>query len=555
MTSNGPCSAGSALTASKSQAHSSGVFRLQRDTWIFLAFWVLAVAPGVWTTQDLRWPYDADGFRDVSIAQNIREGRWLRDPLYVGEAAWYSPLVPSIIAVASECLKLEMPEAYARLGAWLNAFAPVAFWLCVRRLLGHGPALFAVCAFMFLPGRPPAWASATYSPWLFPSITAQIPLYLGLFVVFKTADTRVLMPRLLLGVLLAATFLAHTAAGILLGATALSTTFWYSFKRGTAFTARGAGATIIPYVVAGFLIAPFLFPIASRYGFQILNRAPATWSDNSLQLTGTFLDLQRPGSVIQVLLATWGAVAAYKTRGAHACFILLVWGSVAALGFWYALVTERAADLPTLVPAFHFYFILRAWKWVLFGSGMTALANATARGLARFHLPHGSQPEVTLFAAVALVLSIYPRYVGREAFTSAPEVSRQLAQLDGHVAYRWIRANTDASAVFLSDDDDALRVIGPAGRSVVCVSPFFSNPYVDYSARSQARDILFASLLTGDDRSFRQVSRPFGVTHVLARSSAAHAIRLSNAGILQEVFATGTIVIFRVVGVGYVGGG
>lgn len=44
----------------------------------------------------------------------------------------------------------------------------------------HFRDIAAACAFLFLPHRPPAWASATYSPWLFPSIPAQALLYVGI---------------------------------------------------------------------------------------------------------------------------------------------------------------------------------------------------------------------------------------------------------------------------------------------------------------------------------------------------------------------------------------
>ncbi len=518
----------------------------RHDIWIFLAYWILAVAPGIWATRDLHWPYDADGFRDVSIAQRIREGEWLRDPAYKGEAAWYGPVVPAIAALLSAGLNVETPQGHAQTGAYVNAVVPLTFWLFVKRLLGPWPALFAAGAFMFLPGRPPPWAAATYSPWLFPSVTAQIPLYAGLAIVSRTADARALVPHVWLGIWLAATFLAHAAGGILLAAIGLATSFVHLSTRRAALTGRGALAAILPYASAALLIAPFLLPIAARYGFEVLNRAPATWSDESMQLVALFVDVQRPGSVLQLLLAVWGAVAAYRTRGFHACFVLSVWGSVSLLGYWYALLAESSAALPTLVPGFHFYFLLRAWKWVLLGSGISAFADAASRRLQKGNWARFQPSHLAVVVAVLFGVSVYPRYLGREAFTRAPEVSRELAQLDGHAAYEWIRAHTDSSAVFLSSDEDALRVVGPAGRFVVCVSPAFSNPYVDYEARSAARDALFRSVMTGDRESFGSLNQQFGVTYVLARADDAAAIRIRGGAILEEVFAEGSTVIFKV---------
>ena len=95
-------------------------------------------------------------------------------------------------------------------------------------------------------------------------------------------------------------------------------------------------------------------------------------------------------------------------------------------------------------------------------------------------------------------------------------MSRRLAQTEDRARYEWIRSHTTSSAVFLSSDEDALRIAGPAGCSAVCVSPAFSNLYVSYEERAAARDRLFALVADGDRAGFISLARTLGVTHLLA---------------------------------------
>jgi hypothetical protein len=514
-------------------------FRRHLDVAVFLIVWVLAVAPGVTSTRDLEWPYDADGFRDLAIAQQMRDGRWLSDPFYVGEAAWYNPLVPAAIAVVSSGLGLETREGFARLGGWVNALAPLAFWLCARRLLGVWPALFAVCGFLFLPGRPQPWASATYSPWFFPSITAQIPLYLGLFVLLSQSVS--VARSLFLGVLLGLTFMAHTAAGLLLAALIFGGEL--GIGRTTSF-ARRMLAIAVPFGVAALVSAPFLMPLAMRYRFHVLNRIPGTWSDDGLRLSTLFFDLGRPGSFVIFLLLVWGAVAIWRTCKSSVKVVLAMWGVVATLGHWYASIAATSATLPSLVPAFHFFFLMRAWTWLLFGSGVAALVDVVARRVAASKWGSVDRSIVGAMVAVLFVAAVYPRYLGREAFTRAPALSRELAASDARTVSDWIRGNIPASAIVLADDEDALRVVGPAGRFVVSVSPAFSNPYVDYRARHAVRDRFFAALATGQKDALTSLRREIDVTHIVASADLDVAL-VRSGGAAEELFSAGGVVVFR----------
>ena len=440
---------------------------------LFLLLWIGAVAPAV-NLGDVSWPYDLDGFRDVAIAQAIGDNAWTSDPLYKGEVAWYSPLIPAIVWLTSVAGDLTMPRAHVATGLWLNAFIPPAFFVCARRLLGTWPALAATCAFLFLPGRAPAWASAPYSPWLFPSIATQVPFYVTVWAWANALERTHVLRMAGCGVLLGLTFLAHSAAGIVLGGIMLLTSWVYTTPlRKPRVVALARAAT--PFFVAAVVVAPFLVPIAVRYRFDVVNREPATWVYDAAHPIAVIAGAARPSALVNLAVLGIGTLWAYRRLEPIPRGVLTAWALVAASGLSYSLLAEQWPRLPTVVPAYHFLFLLRALKWLLFGCGIIALADAVAPFFSRRGMPRVTPRIVRASLVLLLAAAIYPRYLGREAFVAAPAVARSVSQ-DDREAYRWIRSHTDSSAVFLSSDVDALRVVGAAGRAVVSVHPFFSKP-------------------------------------------------------------------------------
>ncbi len=107
-----------------------------------------------------------------------------------------------------------------------------------------------------------------------------------------------------------------------------------------------------------------------------------------------------------------------------------------------------------------------------------AASEATATGVAVI---------VTLLLSAAL----YPDYLDREAFTSARRRAIEWQSSDDRRAREWIRGNTSADTVFAAYDDDALRIVGAAGRKVIVWIRILSNPYIDRAPRAAARDALF----------------------------------------------------------------
>jgi hypothetical protein len=182
---------------------------------------------------------------------------------------------------------------------------------------------------------------------------------------------------------------------------------------------------------------------------------------------------------------------------------------------------------------------------MLFGAGLASIVEyLSARDwLARTRL---SSSVVLAAGSLVAVAALYPRYLGREAFTRAAQMSRESAAGADRMAYDWIVTRTSRGTVFLASDIDALRVVAPAGRSVVSVVPEFSNPYVDYQRRAAMKSALESALDSGDAATFMRLSRAAGVTHVLLRDADRNAALRRGAMPLREVFRSGSLSVFEV---------
>src|SRR2546429_6403569 len=125
----------------------------------FLVLVTIALINGIRTTAGVAWPYDLDQFRDIGMAQAILDHRYGTDHLYLGETIWYNPLVSAIAAAISTISGLAPPVVVTQAGAYLNLFAPIAFYVLVTYLFGRLIALTAAAVFLFAPiGEVPSCA-------------------------------------------------------------------------------------------------------------------------------------------------------------------------------------------------------------------------------------------------------------------------------------------------------------------------------------------------------------------------------------------------------------
>ncbi|HTM05511.1 MAG TPA: hypothetical protein VL173_18505, partial [Vicinamibacterales bacterium] len=498
--------------------------RIRIADWIFVLVWLAALAPAIVYLRDLQWPCDVDGLRDLASAQRIADGHWRGDPMYAGEAAWYTPLVPAAIALTSGVGRVTIPRAYVLTGLWLNGLVPLAFFLCARKLLGSTAALAATVMFLFLPPHPEMWTAGTYSPWVFPAISAQLPFFLALLVWTRALETPTPVRLITSGALLALTFLAHAApAFVLAGIVTLSTLATVVRPlAGVRASVRAAGLLAVAGTSVVFAL-PFLLPLWTRYRLHVINRAPATWSDPAASPTALVHVAFSQSAIPHWILAAAGLWWISRPVSAAARRVLLAWPVAAAAGYTVTVLSETRAAVPAIVPAYHFTYLFRSFEATLTGCGIVAIAEAATLLLTRSRIRIPS-PAVAIVAALGVAASLYPQYLRREGFERAHNFSAAAEKLPELEVYRWIRAHVGPGAVFVASERDALGIVGPAGDSAISVDQLFANPYVDPAIRGGALTRMRAALTAGDWQQFEPDRIRFHVTHVLARDDEAVAM-------------------------------
>ena len=534
---------------------------------VILGLCAVALVHGVRTTGDLNWSYDPDHFRDIAHAQTIRDGGLWRDPFYLDETTWYNPLVPSIVATISYLADAPVSVTYTRAGAYLNLFAPLMLYLLASVLLDRRSALAAVCCFLFVRAEP-SWAVPTYSPWIFPSSVAQGLFYLTLAAYTRAFRARTYGAHLTVGILLGLTFLGHTAPAILLGVIITAGTVYQMLPARThGFDRRFARQTVVCFaiVVTSALVvsAPFLVSIVGHYRLSLQNRVPTIWLDPSIELANwrAFMAANLSPSLLNAFFAL-GLIRIVAARRRVEAMVIMVWLTTALGLFLYSaygwqIMQARGVQIPTLLPAHHFLFYFRGAQTVLFGYGVAVLPGMLASGVRLLRtLPPLSHAEVrtrvetTVFAVlvVGIVIGYYPAFAERDDFVGLRDQALDMyATPDSVNLFRWIRAYTVATDVFLAPDNVGLAIVGSAGRKLVAVDPFFSNPYVDWGARDAARRAMWESLAAGNCGRFHEVVEGYRVGYVILVQSVTPAVAdVIRTCVLKPVFWIGQFAVLRI---------
>ena len=469
----------------------------------------------------------------------------------------------------------------------MNLLAPITFYALVASFFNRRIALASAAGFLFFTGSPffPSWASATYSPALFPVIFVQSLFYISLIAYRKALYTRQRKWHVAAGILLGLTFLGHTAPAVILGGIVVLFTLkqLYSLRKQRAPSAEilRVIADLVSLLGAALVIsAPYLYSIVGRYHLRILNPLPNNWRWGPLDganvvgliaaqlvwpptyvaligfvrflsskwLYGSNLDFVRPnkgltppahsetsldaapqlerpsGSTEKELLSLWLMV----------CLLLLIYSylqpSLEALGI-------RAVNI---TPSYHFFFYLESFKSILFGLGLMAVVEFLLKR--RWKL---RDETTTLLALIGISLVIaYPIYLRRDFFRARDESLAAAERTDEIKAFTWIQQNTLPTDVFLATDTLGLFVVGQSGRKVVSIPPYFSNPYVNWEAREEDRQTLFALLKAGDANGFIDLATRYHVQYVIVDGTEGIA-NLEMRNFLRRVFSSGGVIIYQ----------
>jgi hypothetical protein len=511
------------------------------------------------TVRGVSEPYDLDQFRDIAAAQSMADGRFPSDPCYRSETFWYNPLLPGVVAGLSRASGLQVAATEVQAGPVLNAFSALAFFLMAALLVGPWAGLAAFTVLLYSPPYgDPAWATPSYSPWLFASTFAAGFFYcavVGFTMAIRRGSCRWWA---LAGVALGITFLAHTGPALVLGIAMLPALL--SRRRppvpaGSA-AAPPCGAGLRIAVVAGFALivaAPLLWSIVWKYHLRIVNRAPTDWVWAALASVSAVVS----GSLNakNAIGAIGTGVLAYRSRRDVGARVALAWFVSAAvlLSYGYAAQAAGPGRFPPLIPMFHFFFYLRSVVDLFVGVGLWALicvGVAALGGWVPFTARRVSQLAAAVLIGVTLLWSrpAFHQYRDRADFGLDRLAARRFAMETSLSGVRErLRLLTPADAVVLASPDISLRIVAASGRYVVAVPPPFSNPYVPYAPRASAQSRMLAALSAGETSVFSRIASEYGVTHVLLSSAETVSIderRLS--AVLRELSRQGGFVLLAV---------
>ena len=525
--------------------------------WAFLLL-ALAFCGGYLTTRGLTWPNESDLYRDLASAQGLLREGFGHDPNYLGESLSYNPLTHLTVAGIHKVTGLPLEVILARGGTYLNLAAPIAFFILAFVLFVAWTALLALAGFLFCVGGSfPSWSAATYSPWLYPGNFSQTFFYLLVLVLASLRGARPTWRwALLAGAVWGVTFMAHAAPAVLfagLFSVLLAGTAWQDLRANPRGLARLVGCGLLMVAVFTLVCLPFLQSIVGRYGLHTVNPMPRS-------LVVSFLGFRMiPDMVWQhlqppVLVAWYGLYVVVRGAGdPPARRLLLAWFGVAAAFVLYGYVCAGAAKLgvilPAIVPSFHFLLYLKAVLCLFFAVGLLDLARRLV-----FRLTPKPGPQhvrvvrrLGFLLALGLVCWSLPDYLARYDFAKArSEAALHGLERDRIALYRWTLENTLPTDVFLASNDLALFCLAPAGAKVVAVDPYFSNPYVDWETRNQARARMYECLAQGRAEEFSALAREHQVSYVVDEQNGRSVAPVLTGSVLEEVFVSGPLRVHRV---------
>ncbi len=462
-------------------------------------------------------PAEEDFYRDLGAANAMLDGLSSADPNLAGEVRWYNPLTPAVVALASQLTGISTFDLYTHSGPLLNLLAPIFLFLLVARLHSPWAACFALAAYLFL-GHHAYLSSryATYSPWLWPFNFTQALAFLTLLALQAACVRERWTHFVFAGLLLGLTFLSHTAPAALI---ALATALLCGWQALTGrWSWQQAGWRLMAVGVPSLLVSlALLWPIYTTYRFHMLNPAPANFTglfkNEVVEMLLTWKNLV----AIPALLGIFGVVL-LRRSGSERLPLFMAFSATAGALFLYGMAVDILrgkgwANLPLLVPTFHFHIYLTLCLNVAFGIGAVWLLGQIPR--------KKLQPVVMTLVLAGMVGLAWPGYSqNRDTQQYVRNAATLASQTELRELYDWCRNATRPEDVILADDHYGQYSIGASGRKVVVLEPIFTSPYVDLEARQRDRKALYEAIRTGDETTFNVLMDRYGITYVLTGPTA-----------------------------------
>jgi len=520
----------------------------------------VACALAIRATHALTCPPESDHYRDAGTAQAILDGSMGKDVAYRGAPQWYPPLIPALAAVTSYVTSESPLAVYARYGTYLNLAGPVAFYLFGFCLFGAWPAFFALVGYLFVGNwSEPSWGQASYSPWMWPFVTAQAFTFATAACWLRALRTHRFGWDIATAILLGLTFLAHPTAALILAVSMATLTVAQVLRSPKSSREHRWRSLAIIAAISLTIASSYLVPLITSYHLTVVNVVPnrfvGLWGRQILAAQTTW----RTVGALLGLFAIWRLHSQQGALRAESAGVVTTLTAVAAFLFVYGFVVQElephGIQLPLPVPAFHFHYYLTAFEALLFGVGFWYGLPLVARAVST-RLPFISaanlrlKPAVLLILPVALAIAHLRGYLDRDDLVHWPAQARILGanQVRGNL-YRWARTQLSDHDVVLTDDFYGLFAVIAAGRHVVTADLAMVSPYVDAEQRRRDRTAMFESLCGQASTTSAAVFARYGVTYVTALPSreklGCSADRMARSNI-PLVYRSGQLAIFSV---------
>ncbi len=481
------------------------------------------------TVHDLHWAYEPDFDRDIAYIRGMLDGHYGKDPNMAGQYMWYNPMIFWFETAVVKITGLPINIAVARAGAFLNLINPVIFFIVLVRLFDVKVALASLLSFLFLvSGNLPCWGAATYSPWLISDTFVQFLFYINIYLCYKAFSTQKMWWFIALGAGLGLSFLGHSAPTIIviLIVVILQAQKVISALKEKQYPAIGTYflqglLTVIPFIIFAF---PFLYFVYGKYHLHFINRVILQCAPGIFARKETFT-LLKLNVTFSLIIAAVGLVWFYlKFENPLLRKIVWCWLWVTLVMYVYESAVPTAdkilhINLPDTIPAFHYFFYLKALQSVFFGFGFIYLFNLMIGRLQHLIKKTFTPRFLELFfVACVLVyaLGYYPIYRNRVDFS----ILRQQALEKGNEkdkieVYNFISKNIPLDNVMLCPHGLSLFPVMPAGIKMVSVETYFSNPYVSYDERENDRNAMLKYLTSQVPTGVQKLFADYNVSDIL----------------------------------------
>jgi hypothetical protein len=351
------------------------------------------------------------------------------------------------------------------------------------------------------------WGGATYSPWLISDTFSQFLFYISIFFCYKAFAEQKLFWFIILGSSLGLTFLGHSAPVFLIILIMVSMQGQKVIKalRAKEYPAIGkfflqGFVTIIPFIVFAF---PFLYYVYGKYHFHFINReilecAPGIFArKETLTLLKLNITFSLPISVI--------GVAWFYKKFENPTLRKIVWNwfFICLVMYLYESAVPTAdhmfnIKLPDTIPAFHYFFYLKALQSIFFGFGFIFLLSKLVQWInslnkKSFMVKYSN--SLVISCVLLYVLCYYTIYSHRADFVDLREQAiKNGNEKDKMDVYNFITKNVQLNSVLLCEHDLSLFPVMPTGIKMVSVETYFSNPYISYTQREYDRNAMLSYL-------------------------------------------------------------